>query len=176
MARKPYITFSPEVCDKICDEIASGRSLRSICLDDGMPHISAVMNWLNKTDDKKYQPFIEQYARARDTQAEVYFDEIVQIADDSTNDIELLRLDDGQTKESISHAAIQRARLQIDARKWALSKMKPKKYGDKLAIGGDDDMPPIQTVTVSAKDIAEMKAAIDEQYGSLSKGTDKDTV
>jgi hypothetical protein len=59
---------------------------------------------------------VEQYARARELQAEYVFDEITEIAD--------LAVEEAN--------AIGKARLRIDARKWAASKMAPKKYGDKV--------------------------------------------
>jgi hypothetical protein len=76
------------------------------------------------------QTFAEQYARAREEQADGYADEIVAIADEPP---QLVTKDDGEDVEvSLDSAAIQRQRLRIDARKWVASKLKPKKYGDKV--------------------------------------------
>ena len=36
---------------------------------------------------------------------------------------------------------VQRARLRIDSRKWLMSKMAPKKYGDRIEVGGNSDTP-----------------------------------
>lgn len=114
--------FSPELFDTICERIAEGESLRDICKDDGMPNKSSVFRWVGSDDTLR-----DQYARAREVQADVEFDEIREIADTAT-------------PENVNVA-----RLQIDARKWRASKMRPKVYGDKLAVGGDDSMPPIKT-------------------------------
>lgn len=128
--------YSDELADDICKEIADGKSLRSICAKNGMPDKSTVFRWLA---DNEF--FRDQYARAREEQADHYADEIIEIADDSSRDIVIG--DDG--KEIINHEHIARARLRVDARKWKASKLAPKKYGDKVAhVGGDDGDAPIK--------------------------------
>lgn len=113
----------------ICNELTEGRSLRSICAEEDMPSVGTFLRWVS--DDDKLS---EQYARSRDIQMDYYADDINQIADDVEPDGE----------------SIQKAKLRIDTRKWTASKLKPKKYGDKLQTehsGGisivkldDDDM------------------------------------
>ena len=68
--------YSPEICAEICARLADGRSLRSICRDDDMPHTATVFVWL-----EKHPAFSEQYARARESQADALFDEALDIAD-----------------------------------------------------------------------------------------------
>jgi len=117
---------SQEVFDRICERIAGGESLRSICQDEDMPATSTVCKWLAEHDG-----FSEQYARAREAQADAIFDEILDIADDGRNDWM-----ERNGEESAGWAAngehIQRSRLRIDSRKWMAGKLKPKKYGEKL--------------------------------------------
>lgn len=115
-------TFSQEVFDEICKQLAEGKSLRSICKSDDMPNASNVFVWLN--NDKDLQ---EQYARAREKQADTLFDECLSIADSA-------KFDDDAVK-------IQRNRLQIDTRKWMAGKLRPKKYGEKLELTGDSENP-----------------------------------
>jgi hypothetical protein len=118
---------STELAQTICQRIAQGESLRAICASDDMPAMSTVFVWLS--EDKT---FAEQYARAREEQADGYADEIVAIADEPP---QLVTKDDGEDVEvSLDSAAIQRQRLRIDARKWVASKLKPKKYGDKVDV------------------------------------------
>lgn len=105
--------YSDEMAEKICEKIANGRSLRSICAEDGMPTTSTVCKWLIENKE-----FSEQYARARDKQADYFAEEIIEIADSA----------------EAESAAVAKAKLQIDARKWAASKIAPKKYGDKQEI------------------------------------------
>jgi hypothetical protein len=115
-------SFTQDKADLICDLLARGKSLRHICSLEQMPDQTTVMRWLATNDT-----FRQQYARARELQAEFYADEIVVIADDASNDVSgELGLPNG--------VAVQRARLQIDTRKWIASKLLPKKYGDKVEM------------------------------------------
>lgn len=106
--------------------------MRSVAQDEDMPSRSAIRAALEKSD-----AFQNQYVRACDERAEKLFEEIVDIADDGTNDYMTRTRDDGTEYEVVNHEHIQRSRLRIDARKWMLGKMKPKKYGDKVEIDTD---------------------------------------
>ncbi len=109
----------------IIEGICAGESLRKICRAPGMPDRATVHRWLLADTD-----FCDQYARAREIQAEEIFDEILEISDDSRRDY--ITGDDGQKR--INREAIDRAKLKIDARKWILSRMQPKKYGNRVEI------------------------------------------
>ena len=126
--------YTEALAAKICQRLAEGKSLRSICRDDAMPAISTVMGWLFDGDHDDFQ---EQYARAREAQAEVRADEIVDIADDDTNDFTA----DKDGKLVADHEHIQRSRLRVDARKWIAAKLLPKRYGDKLQHTGEGGGP-----------------------------------
>lgn len=119
-------TFTQETADTICERIAEGESLRSICTDEAMPGKSTVFRWL--ADDQN-APFRDQYARAREAQADALFDELAETAE--------LAL---KAESAVEVAA---RRLVVDTQKWRLSKIVPKKYGDKLAVGGAEDLPPL---------------------------------
>ncbi len=119
---------------RICRRLAEGESLRAICADKAMPGISTVMGWLF---DGNHDEFSEQYARAREAQAEIRADEIVDIADDDTNDFTADK--DGKLVANGEH--IQRSRLRVDARKWIAAKLLPKRYGDKVQHTGDGGGP-----------------------------------
>jgi hypothetical protein len=114
-----------ELIDTICGEITKGRSLRSVLKDKDTPHHTTFFNWL---DDNKSR--LAQYTRACEARAESIFEDILDIADSQQDDI--IILEDG--KEVTNHEVIQRDRLRVDARKWILSKMQPKKYGEKLEV------------------------------------------
>lgn len=106
--------------------MADGESLRSICEDVGMPPESTVRGWV--IDD--VDGFAAQYARARALQAERWAEEIMAISDE-------LPAMTGEGK--IDSAGVQHQRLRVDSRKWLLSKVLPKVYGDKIDVtsGGD---------------------------------------
>jgi hypothetical protein len=112
--------YSEELAGKICERLASGESLRSICRDDDMPNISSVFLWLTK-----WPAFSEQYARARQHQSEAYFEEMQEIATNATP------------------ALANVAKLQVDVLKWQMAKMAPKRFGDhnKYVVSGPDDGP-----------------------------------
>lgn len=132
--------FSQELFDQICDRMADGESLRKICLSDDMPSKGTVMRWLAEDDGGKLR---DQYARARDMQADALFDECLDIADDGVND--WVEDQDGGEKYNGDH--VQRARLRIDTRKWMAGKLRPKKYGDKLDVDLNGSLK-VETVAV----------------------------
>lgn len=105
--------YTKDMADEICEKISGGLSLRAICAEAGMPARGTVYRWLIENDD-----FQDQYTRARDKQADYFAEEIIEIADSA----------------EAESAAVAKAKLQIDARKWAASKIAPKKYGDKQEL------------------------------------------
>lgn len=133
--------YSEELALEICEQIAQGKSLRSICELEEMPSLRTVMYWCN--DNKE---FLQQYTRAREAQADYYADELIEIADT------LLKDDDGKTFDDPT--AVARAKLRIETRKWIASKLKSKSYGEKVTqeITGKDGGA-IQIERKSIKDI-----------------------
>ena len=96
-----------------------------------MPGMSFVFKWLGEDPE-----FAKQYARAREDQAEAMLEEILEIADDSSNDTVETYDKAGNPIDTANTEWIQRSKLRVDARKWAMSKLAPKKYGDKIGIEG----------------------------------------
>jgi hypothetical protein len=126
--------YSQELADAICELLAEGKSTRQICAAENMPSKSSVFKW-----KKEHPEFADQYARAKEDMLEHYADELVEIADDESND------KSGEL-EMPNSVAVQRARLRVDTRKWVLSKLAPKKYGDKLDMNlAGKDGGPIQS-------------------------------
>ncbi len=99
-----------------------------------MPGLRTVMRWLF---DSEHEDFWQQYARAREAQAEVWADEIVSIADDAAGDFDT----DKDGKKAVDHENIARSRLRCDSRKWIASKLLPKRYGDKMQHTGEGGGP-----------------------------------
>lgn len=135
-------TYSDEIASVICERIADGMSVRAICEAEDMPSKSTVFRWL-----ADHSSFRDQYARAKEAQAEHLADEILDIADDGRNDWMIRTLRGGIEVEVENTEVLSRSRLRVDARKWLLSKMLPKKYGDKLTqehTGADGG--PVETV------------------------------
>ncbi|QND57401.1 terminase small subunit protein [Mesorhizobium huakuii] len=121
--------FTNEIATAICERLAEGKSLRSICLADDMPSKTTVLRWLLDPDRSE---FCDQYTRAREIQADIHVDDMVDIADDGSNDFSTKENADGSTYQQVNSEHIQRSRLRVDTRKWVAERMRPKKYGNKV--------------------------------------------
>jgi len=126
--------YTQELADRICEQLADGKSLRTVCLADEMPSKATVFSWLRTKPE-----FLDQYTRAKEESADALTDEMLDISDDATNDwMERHGESEGW---QLNGEHIQRSRLRIETRKWIASKLKPKRYGDKLTHEGDPDKP-----------------------------------
>ncbi len=119
---------TPQAADQVCSLIADGYTLRQIAqkIDCGLGTIS---QWA--AEDAK---FAELYARAKMARLEAMADELVDISDEGVNDWYDRELDSGGVVQAPDHEHIARSKLRVDTRKWLLSKLVPKQYGDKLAV------------------------------------------
>ena len=126
--------YSDELVDRICNWISEGKSLRSFCRIEGNPGFQTVLDWLND-DDKLY--FRSKYARAREIQAEVMADELLEIADDTKPD---------QLK--LAHD-----KMKIETRQWIAAKLLPKKYGNIQHIEDITQTPKQLVIVTTDKDI-----------------------
>jgi hypothetical protein len=125
--------YTQDLADKICSELADGKSMRTVCSADEMPDKATVFRWIRTIEE-----FRNQYTRAKEESADALTDEMIDIADDGTNDYITKTNDDGSEYEALNSEHIQRSRLRIETRKWLSSKLKPKKYGDKQFIETKD--------------------------------------
>ncbi len=112
----------------IFESIENGNSLRKALIENKLSS-STFFIWLEEDEIKS-----KQYARATELRAEALLDEMMDIVDESDRDIIPMELSDGVFVEKVNHEAIQRSRLRYDARKWLISKLNPKKYGDKSEV------------------------------------------
>ncbi len=126
--------YTEALAAKICARLAEGETLRSICRDKAMPNKATVLRWLA---DKKKAEFRDQYAHAREMQADALFDEALEIADNTSGDWAV----DKDGKKTLGHEHVQRSRLRVDTRKWAAGKLAPKRYGDKIQHTGEGGGP-----------------------------------
>ena len=106
-----------EIQDRLVAEIQTGRSLRQVCGDEGMPDIRTVTRWLVADAD-----FAHKYARARMAQADVLFDRMEAV------------------EEAVSAGTMDShaARVVLDSMRWRASKLAPKVYGDRLDVSVSD--------------------------------------
>ncbi|MBX5236294.1 terminase small subunit protein [Rhizobium sp. NLR4a] len=122
--------FTQSLADIICERIADGESLRSICRDEAMPAKSTVLSWLA---DNEKSAFRTKYAQAREIQADGFVDEMIEIADDGSNDW-MERSFGEETRWVENGEALRRSQLRIVTRQWIAEKLKPKKYGSKVEL------------------------------------------
>lgn len=124
--------YSQKIADSICNQLSEGRSMRAICSALDMPAASTVYRWL-----EAHPEFQEQYARAREVQAETLAAEALEIADTPVMGVvETEKFDKaGKPVTEVKRGdMIEHRRLQVDARKWLAGKLSPKVYGDRLAV------------------------------------------
>ena len=106
-------SYSDELAQLICDRLMDGESLRQICADEGMPNRRTVIRWMESDD-----AFATKCARARDEQADLMDDRILEV----TN-----RTESGDL-------APDAARGVLSGLQWRAAKLKPKKYGDSQTL------------------------------------------
>jgi hypothetical protein len=117
--------YDESIADEICEMIATTTAgLNAICKMGRFPAPSTIYLWLTK-----HKEFSEKYTYARERQADLMGEQILSISDDTSRDTVVT--DSGEHADS---EWISRSRLRVDARKWLMSKLHPKKYGDKIDL------------------------------------------
>ena len=114
----PDNLYTPALADVICKRISEGESLRAICRDAGMPSEGTVRGWAREDRDG----FGSRYRLARELQLDHWADVIIDIADEADRDPR-----DRQVR--------------IEVRKWVMSKLAPRRYGDRLLVTGEAESP-----------------------------------
>lgn len=149
-------TYTKEKSDRVLGFLETGMTLRQATRQPDTPPFRTFLDWVR--DDR--DGLSARYARAREIGYQLMADEILDVADDGSNDW-MRSNKPNNPGYDLNGEHFQRSRLRVDTRKWLLAKALPKIYGDKLAIGGADDLPPIKTISsdMSAKEAAEAYAA-----------------
>jgi hypothetical protein len=124
--------YTPQIEEQILARLALGETLNAICHSPGMPTIQAVKLWV--LEDRP-AGIASRYARARQLGYEVMADQVIELSDDRS----FMGRDD-------ANAIVQAQRLSVDSRKWLLSKVLPKIYGDKIEVSGDPDAPVVHRI------------------------------
>lgn len=140
----------------VLESMITGLSCYQACKKIGLPH-TTFLTWV--ANDKQ---LADKYARAREDLIEFIAAQTLEIADAQVG-----LNDNGST----DHGAVQKQRLQVDTRKWLLSKLAPRKYGDRMMLTGDQDNPvQVQTTLdvkkLSTETLAEILKAQDEHKKS----------
>jgi len=151
--------YTRAISDEICLRLASGETLNQICRSEKMPARPTVIRWVLEDRDG----FSDRYAEARDLMLEHWADEVVEIADDGTNDWVEREGRNGGTFEAVDHEHVNRSRLRVDTRRWLLSKLKPERYGERLEVNQN-----VRKAAVSdePEDTVAVKASWQKEYGT----------
>jgi hypothetical protein len=115
-----------EIVTSVCARIINGEAMREILKDEDLPHFSTFLLWVSQDLAKS-----EQYAQAMHVRSELLFEETLDIADNGSNDW-MENKDPNNAGYKFNGEHFQRSRLRVDTRKWYLSKLNPKKFGDRV--------------------------------------------
>lgn len=141
--------YTEELGLRICELLCEGKTLTRICKEHpDLPSDRTIRRWALDLE----HPFSPQYARAREIGYHAMADDYIDIGDAVTEDA----------------AAVAKARLRAESRKWLLSKALPKIYGDKLELSGTVN----HTHEDRLRELEEMERAAD---GASNKGAAGDT-
>lgn len=138
-------SFSQVIADAICTRLIKGETLTAICDEEGMPSVGVVRLWRHTN-----AAFAAQYEAAREAFAEAVFEEILEIADDGRNDWEERESRNG-TYIALNKEAVQRSALRIRTREYMLSKLAPKRYGEKSQLDLTNSDGSLATMSDEAK-------------------------
>lgn len=128
--------YTDELAVEICERIVCGESLNKITKDAHMPNVATVYRWLQQDED-----FRNMYTRAREDQADTHADEIIAIADENPETVPVYDKDGNLIEVKIDATFMQWQKNKIEARKWNAAKLKPRKYGERQIVSGDEDNP-----------------------------------
>ena len=117
--------YTEALAEEICLRVSEGESMAAICREEAMPSKKTVLRWL-----EKHEGYRNQYERVKEMMVEFFAEEIIAIADDSSQDT--ITLPKGGTRPNREWIA--RARLRVNARQWLMARLMPKKYGEGAAV------------------------------------------
>lgn len=138
MTKKGDSIYTEEWAIAFCTEIATGVSLREICRRPNSPCAESVFKWLYQ-----HPEFAVMYATAKSAAMDAMGEELLEIADDGTND--WMKANNGQVV--LNKEAVSRSRLRCDTRQWLMTKLAPKKFGLKMP-----DQPEPLKIVIDKKD------------------------
>jgi predicted secreted protein len=129
--------YDPEIARQMCEQLSEGIPLREICRQEGFPAWRTVYDWMGKDPDLS-----TAIAHARDVGYDALAEECLDIADNANNDwMERFDEEGRSAGWEANGEHIQRSKLRIETRLKLLAKFNPKKYGDRVTHGGDDNAP-----------------------------------
>lgn len=149
--------FSDEIFDAICDRMAGGEWLRKICdNDEQMPSRQTFLRWIEKDTGRQ-----ERYARASRAMVDYWAEELLELSKETEKDTII----DEKGRRKCNYEWVANKRLHADNLKFLMSKIYPKRYGDKLpelgAAAGEAE-------AEKKNSVAELMAAIDGKTRTIN--------
>lgn len=117
--------YTPEKGEEICSKLADGISLRTICQEEGMPDKNTFFRWL-----REFPELRDQYARAKEESTDALNEILIELGDRAIEHSE-------EADVKAANAVVSAYKLKADNLRWVMSKLKPKKYGEKLDVTSD---------------------------------------
>ena len=145
------VEYTEAIADEVCLRLTEGEPLVRICKSSHLPDVSTIYRWLIR-----FPLFCEMYTRAREEQADTNADEIIAIADEDPKFTEYKDKDGNVVDIKIDSAYVAYQKQRIESRKWTAAKLKPRKYGERIAMEGVDGGALIGTVDLSTSYLAEV--------------------
>ena len=152
----------------ILDKISSGLSLQAVLREDetmSLPHKDTINRWLRKGSKTYDAEFYANYARAYEERQNVIFEETIEIADETAYDWK--QTENGKVPD---REVVQRSKLRIEARQWALSRMNSKRFGNKIETtieGGDKPLHTVDYNKLSSEALEEIVRVAAENTDSI---------
>jgi hypothetical protein len=138
------VSLTQAIAEEIVRRYASGETIKSICEDPDMPSRGAIYLWLADDRDTRSTVLIawqDAMAKARTAHAFAMADDVIDIADDGTNDYVTKERPDGSTYEAVNSEHIQRSKLRVDTRLKLVEKLAPEQFGNALQLTGANGGP-----------------------------------
>lgn len=133
-------SYSPALADQICARISDGPvPIKTIAEEIGVSP-RTIFRWLRENPE-----FERMYLIARENQAEIFAEQILEIADTPQQGTKTIKTPKGE--ETIQGDMIEHRKLQVDTRKWLASKYKVRRFGDKLAVDGALEFSPLDPLS-----------------------------
>jgi hypothetical protein len=130
--------YTPELGERICEVVAlNPKGLPALCDEyKWFPADETIRKWRYR-----HPEFNGNYMRAKEFQLEQMAEVILDICDETP--VCEMPDPDGGVSLRVDGAGVQRNRLRVDTRKWIMSKLAPKRFGEKseVALSGNDGGP-----------------------------------
>jgi len=134
-------SYTPEIGNELLRRFASGETIKHICEDDSMPSRSTIYEWIADKDREDLREFHKRYEIAKKAHALALADDVIDIADDTSNDTIVKTSRGGDEYEVPNNEWIARSRLRVETRLKLMGKRAPDLFGEQLQIGGNGGGP-----------------------------------